>query len=93
MKKRKHSGGGGVPGRLGYLLVHEVLVSARELAVVALSWTRGRSHGWWPRSAGAQTAGKLSESHASGSVELPEEVRWWLDEVSATPITYPEHRI
>ncbi|WP_327417483.1 hypothetical protein [Streptomyces sp. NBC_01233] len=67
-------------------------MSARELAVVALSWTRGR-----PRVvaalAGAQTAGKLSESHASGSVELPEEVRWWLDEVSATPITYPEHRI
>jgi aryl-alcohol dehydrogenase-like predicted oxidoreductase len=77
-------------------IVHEVLLCARELAVspavIALSWVRDQPRVIAPL-VGARTAEQLAESLKSESVELPEAIRQRLDTVSATPITYPEHRI
>ncbi|MFE5571156.1 aldo/keto reductase [Amycolatopsis japonica] len=77
-------------------IVHEVLLCAQELAVspvvVALSWVRDRPRVLAPL-VGARTADQLAESLRSESVVLPDEIRQRLDSVSATPITYPEHRI
>jgi aryl-alcohol dehydrogenase-like predicted oxidoreductase len=77
-------------------IVHEVLQCARELAVspavIALSWVRDQPRVLAPL-VGARTVEQLAESLASESMELPEDIRQRLDTVSATPITYPEHRI
>ena len=77
-------------------IVGEVLRFARELAVspvvVALSWVRDRPGVVAPL-VGARTAAQLAESLASEDFALPDDVRRRLDEVSAIPISYPEHRL
>ncbi|ANN15819.1 hypothetical protein SD37_09270 [Amycolatopsis orientalis] len=76
-------------------IVLEVVECARALGVtpgsIALSWARDRPRVVAPL-VGARTVDQLEESLRSESVELPVELRQRLDEVSAVPITYPEHR-
>jgi aryl-alcohol dehydrogenase-like predicted oxidoreductase len=56
---------------------------------VALAWVRDRQ-GVASALVGARTAAQLRGSLASEEVELPEEIRAALDEVSAPPVGYPE---
>ena len=56
---------------------------------VALAWARDRA-GVASVLVGARTAAQLRGSLASEEVELPDEIRAALDEVSAPPIGYPE---
>jgi aryl-alcohol dehydrogenase-like predicted oxidoreductase len=56
---------------------------------VALAWVRDR-RGVASVLVGARTAAQLRGSLASEEVELPEEIRAALDEVSAPPVGYPE---
>ncbi|MET0136178.1 MAG: aldo/keto reductase [Kibdelosporangium sp.] len=78
------------------LIVDEVLRCAGELgvtpAVVALCWVRDRPGVIAPL-VGARTVDQLAGSLPAELFELPEEIRARLDAVSATPITYPEHRL
>ena len=74
-------------------VVDAVLTAADGLGVspvaVALAWVRDRP-GVVAPIVGARTAGQLQASLAAEAVELPEEIRTALDDVSAPAVGYPE---
>jgi aryl-alcohol dehydrogenase-like predicted oxidoreductase len=75
-------------------VVDAVLTAADGLGVspvaVALSWVRDRP-GVVAPIVGARTAAQLQASLAAEQVDLPEEIRGALDDVSAPPTGYPEN--
>jgi aryl-alcohol dehydrogenase-like predicted oxidoreductase len=74
-------------------VVDAVLTAADGLGVspvsVALAWLRDRPAVTAPI-VGARTVGQLEAALAAEAVELPDEIVWALDEVSAPPVGYPE---
>ena len=56
---------------------------------VALAWVRDRP-GVVAPIVGARTSAQLQASLAAETVELPPEIRWALDDVSAPTLGYPE---
>ncbi len=79
------------PGAAG--IVEAVATAAEGLAsspvAVALAWLRDRP-GITAPVLGARTLGQLTAALAGEALELPEEIRDALDDVSAPPIDYPE---
>jgi aryl-alcohol dehydrogenase-like predicted oxidoreductase len=75
-------------------VVEAVVTASSGLGVapleVALAWVRDRP-GVSSAIVGARTAAQLRGSLAAESLELPTEIRTALDEVSALPLTYPDH--
>ena len=78
----------------GRAIVDAVLTAADGLGVspvaVALAWVRDRP-GVVAPIVGARTAAQLQASLAAEQVELPDEIRAALDDVSAPAIGYPEN--
>lgn len=76
-------------------IVEAVLTAADGLGVspvaVALAWVRDRA-GVVAPILGARTAGQLLGAIQSDDIELPNEIRAALDDVSAPPIGYPERQ-
>ncbi|MEO6956177.1 MAG: aldo/keto reductase [Antricoccus sp.] len=76
-------------------IVEAVATAADGLGVsplaVALSWVRDQP-GVSAVILGARTAGQLQASLSIDDLELPQEIRLVLDEISAAPIGYPERR-
>jgi aryl-alcohol dehydrogenase-like predicted oxidoreductase len=79
------------PGAAG--IVEAVATAAEGLAsspvAVALAWLRDRP-GVTAAVLGARTLGQLTALLAGEVLELPEEIREALDDVSAPPVDYPE---
>ncbi len=75
-------------------VVEAVITAASGLGVspleVALAWVRDRP-GVTSAIVGARTAAQLQGSLAVEALDLPTEIRTALDEVSAHPLTYPDH--
>ncbi len=75
-------------------VVHAVVTAASGLGVspleVALAWVRDRP-GVTAAVVGARTAAQLRGSLAAEPLELPDEIRSALDEVSTPAVGYPEH--
>ncbi|MFZ0323286.1 MAG: aldo/keto reductase [Actinomycetes bacterium] len=75
-------------------VVQAVVTAASGLGVspleVALAWVRDRP-GVTAAVVGARTAAQLRGSLAAEPLELPDEIRSALDEVSAPELGYPEH--
>ena len=75
-------------------VVHAVVTAASGLGVspleVALAWVRDRP-GVTAAVVGARTAAQLRGSLAAEPLELPDEIRSALDEVSTPTLGYPEH--
>jgi aryl-alcohol dehydrogenase-like predicted oxidoreductase len=74
-------------------IVGAVITAADGLGVsplaVSLAWVRDRP-GVVSPIVGARTAAQLKGSLEADSLVLPDTIRMALDDVSATPITYPE---
>ena len=74
-------------------IVEAVATAAEGLGVspmdVALAWVRDRP-GVVAPILGARTVGQLLGALASDRVTLPEEITRALDDISATPVGYPE---
>jgi aryl-alcohol dehydrogenase-like predicted oxidoreductase len=62
---------------------------ASSPVAVALAWLRDRP-GVIAPVLGARTLGQLTALLAGEALELPEEIREALDDVSAPPVDYPE---